>query len=408
MTAASSAAEESLRAFSVSIRSGLRPALIAFSQSTLDGLKQNPDAVTQNAELWRSDPSLHVEISRYLSNNDKTDDPLCNVFFDWFFSGHRALQNFVLSFIPLLVELYLTNLHSTKKPHLISGIETVLLGIYAWRVRVHAGSPLVWHPPTLSTSSIYHTIQIDSRSTPKMNNRRHATTVSPGGVEAENTHSHLTTSGKSNGAANGVATVSVYNDEKSGVRLEPPLPLIGDHGIRSYERERILREVLRQFVQGIGLHHPFVLESYCNMTARLCSSGFPFSQSTVNEEPTVRNVMVEHNGTVMTQQIQVLSSRPQSGTNQRVPLSAGFLQALAEGIHYCVFHHTAKLAGIWALDILEKRATYDLHPSVLVTVKAIRRTTRAPLVNIQTSTNTPRIVEPGELLRGQSTNIVRG
>jgi len=343
------APEESLRVFLLSLRAGLRPGLVTFSQGLAEIQKNNSEQFEQTIELFRKDAELYSAMILYLQTTDKTDDPVCNLFFDWFGSGHKGLQSLVISFIPTLVEVYLTNLHSTKQTHLTSGIETVLLCMYGHKVRTSAGQPLNWNPPSLSTSSIYH--NIDARSATKQTRR--AVTIEDN--------------------RNGLNVNNEEDNPKGSVVVEGVLPIIGEHGIRTLERDIILREIIRLFVNNIGTQYNYTLDQYSSMVARICSAGFPFEEGTKNEL-----------------YAQVI----------RIPLSSSILQCMAEGLHFCVFHQSVKLTAMWALDMIDKRATYDIHPNVIVTVRAIKRTSRAPSGIPVTAINTPRTATIG----GETTN----
>ncbi|CAN8251698.1 unnamed protein product [Cochlearia groenlandica] len=87
-------------------------------------------------------------------------DPLCQWLYETYLSSDPPLRLIVLSFLPLLVGLYLSRIHSSDSSSSLpslSGFEAVLLAIYAAEVKSRAGKPVLVHIPDLSTPSLYHT-----------------------------------------------------------------------------------------------------------------------------------------------------------------------------------------------------------------------------------------------------------
>uniref|UniRef100_A0A1J3HUJ5 Hyccin n=1 Tax=Noccaea caerulescens TaxID=107243 RepID=A0A1J3HUJ5_NOCCA len=86
-------------------------------------------------------------------------DPLCQWLYETYLSSDPPLRLVVLSFLPLLVGMYLSRIHSSDSSSLpsLSGFEAVLLAIYAAEVKARAGKPILVHIPDLSQPSLYHT-----------------------------------------------------------------------------------------------------------------------------------------------------------------------------------------------------------------------------------------------------------
>ncbi|CAH8280750.1 unnamed protein product [Arabidopsis lyrata] len=86
-------------------------------------------------------------------------DPLCQWLYETYLSSDPPLRLVVLSFLPLLVGMYLARIHSSDSSSLpsLSGFEAVLLAIYAAEVKARAGKPILVHIPDLSQPSLYHT-----------------------------------------------------------------------------------------------------------------------------------------------------------------------------------------------------------------------------------------------------------
>ncbi|CAD5335782.1 unnamed protein product [Arabidopsis thaliana] len=86
-------------------------------------------------------------------------DPLCQWLYETYLSSDPPLRLVVLSFLPLLVGMYLSRIHSSDSTSLpsLSGFEAVLLAIYAAEVKARAGKPILVHIPDLSQPSLYHT-----------------------------------------------------------------------------------------------------------------------------------------------------------------------------------------------------------------------------------------------------------
>ncbi|EOA13363.1 hypothetical protein CARUB_v10026400mg [Capsella rubella] len=85
-------------------------------------------------------------------------DPLCQWLYETYLSSDPPLRLVVLSFLPLLVGMYLSRIHSFDSSSLpsLSGFEAVLLAIYAAEVKARAGKPILVHIPDLSQPSLYH------------------------------------------------------------------------------------------------------------------------------------------------------------------------------------------------------------------------------------------------------------
>ncbi|KAL1204067.1 hypothetical protein V5N11_011908 [Cardamine amara subsp. amara] len=85
-------------------------------------------------------------------------DPLCQWLYETYLSSDPPLRLVVLSFLPLLVGMYLSRIHSSDSSSLpsLSGFEAVLLAIYAAEVKARAGKPILVHIPDLSQPSLYH------------------------------------------------------------------------------------------------------------------------------------------------------------------------------------------------------------------------------------------------------------
>ncbi|KAL2321693.1 hypothetical protein Fmac_026072 [Flemingia macrophylla] len=82
-------------------------------------------------------------------------DPLCYWLYDTFLSNDPHLRLVVLTFVPLLVGLYLSRLHSPEPPSL-AGFEALLFALYATETKSRNGKPIVITIPDLNHPSIYH------------------------------------------------------------------------------------------------------------------------------------------------------------------------------------------------------------------------------------------------------------
>lgn len=85
-------------------------------------------------------------------------DPLCQWLYETYLSSDPHLRLIVLSFLPLLLGLYLSRIHSsdsTSTPSL-AGFEAVLLAIYSSEAKSRAGKPVLVQIPDLSQPSLYH------------------------------------------------------------------------------------------------------------------------------------------------------------------------------------------------------------------------------------------------------------
>ncbi|KDP37924.1 hypothetical protein JCGZ_05363 [Jatropha curcas] len=94
----------------------------------------------------------------YSPSSGSGSDPLCEWLYETYLSSDPQLRLIVLSFIPLLLGLYLSRIHSsdsTSAPSL-AGFEAVLLAIYSSEVKSRAGKPVLIQIPDLSQPSLYH------------------------------------------------------------------------------------------------------------------------------------------------------------------------------------------------------------------------------------------------------------
>ncbi|KDP46774.1 hypothetical protein JCGZ_06562 [Jatropha curcas] len=85
-------------------------------------------------------------------------DPLCQWLYETYLSSDPHLRLIVLAFLPLLLGLYLSRIHSsetTSTPSL-AGFEAVLLAIYSSEAKSRAGKPVLVQVPDLSQPSLYH------------------------------------------------------------------------------------------------------------------------------------------------------------------------------------------------------------------------------------------------------------
>ncbi|XP_010444338.1 PREDICTED: uncharacterized protein LOC104727040 [Camelina sativa] len=90
-------------------------------------------------------------------------DPLCQWLYETYLSSDPPLRLVVLSFLPLLVGMYLSRIHSIDSSSLpsLSGFEAVLLAIFAAEVKSRGGKPILVHIPDLSQPSLYHSPRND-------------------------------------------------------------------------------------------------------------------------------------------------------------------------------------------------------------------------------------------------------
>ncbi|KAF2309042.1 hypothetical protein GH714_000241 [Hevea brasiliensis] len=77
----------------------------------------------------------------------------------YYLSSDPHLRLIVLSFLPLLLGLYLSRIHSSDSASTpsLAGFEAVLLAIYSSEVKSRAGKPVLVQIPDLSQPSLYHT-----------------------------------------------------------------------------------------------------------------------------------------------------------------------------------------------------------------------------------------------------------
>ncbi|KAJ9141489.1 hypothetical protein P3X46_032024 [Hevea brasiliensis] len=93
------------------------------------------------------------------STSGSGPDPLCQWLYDTYLSSDPHLRLIVLSFLPLLLGLYLSRIHSSDSASTpsLAGFEAVLLAIYSSEVKSRAGKPVLVQIPDLSQPSLYHT-----------------------------------------------------------------------------------------------------------------------------------------------------------------------------------------------------------------------------------------------------------
>ncbi|XP_050227725.1 uncharacterized protein LOC126677236 [Mercurialis annua] len=108
-------------------------------------------------------------LSSALSNpgSGSGSDPLCQWLYETFLLQDTHLRFVVLSFIPLLLGLYLSRIHSSdsaSSPSL-AGFEAVLLAIYSSEAKARGGKAVLVQIPDLSQPSLYHTPRTKVSST---------------------------------------------------------------------------------------------------------------------------------------------------------------------------------------------------------------------------------------------------
>ncbi|XP_002526903.3 uncharacterized protein LOC8270482 [Ricinus communis] len=102
---------------------------------------------------------LSLALSNPLSGSGS--DPLCQWLYETYLSQDTHLRFVVLSFIPLLLGLYLSRIHSSDSASSsipsLAGFEAVLLAIYSSEAKSRGGKPVLVQIPDLSQPSLYHT-----------------------------------------------------------------------------------------------------------------------------------------------------------------------------------------------------------------------------------------------------------
>ncbi|OAY32114.1 uncharacterized protein LOC110600394 [Manihot esculenta] len=93
------------------------------------------------------------------SSSGSGSDPLCQWLYETYLSSDPHLRLIVLSFLPLLLGLYLSRIHSSDSVSTpsLAGFEAVLLAIYSSEVKSRAGKPVLIQIPDLAQPSLYHT-----------------------------------------------------------------------------------------------------------------------------------------------------------------------------------------------------------------------------------------------------------
>ncbi|KAG8651657.1 uncharacterized protein LOC110616802 [Manihot esculenta] len=86
-------------------------------------------------------------------------DPLCQWLYNTYLSSDPHLRLIVLSFLPLLLGLYLSRIHSSDSASApsLAGFEAVLLAIYSSEAKSRGGKQVLIQIPDLSQPSLYHT-----------------------------------------------------------------------------------------------------------------------------------------------------------------------------------------------------------------------------------------------------------
>ncbi|GAV65371.1 Hyccin domain-containing protein [Cephalotus follicularis] len=84
-------------------------------------------------------------------------DPLCHWLYDTYLSSDPHLRLIVISLLPLIINIYLSRVHSSNSVPSLSGFEAVLLALYSSETKSRAGKPLLVQIPDLSQPSLYHT-----------------------------------------------------------------------------------------------------------------------------------------------------------------------------------------------------------------------------------------------------------
>ncbi|WCJ42022.1 hypothetical protein M5689_022850 [Euphorbia peplus] len=107
------------------------------------------------------------------SSSGSGADPLCQWLYETYLSSDPHLRLIVLSFVPLILGLYMSRIHSSDSGNApsLAGFEAVLLAIYASEAKVRGGKAVVVQIPDLEQPSLYHTPRIKNNS-PALENLR--------------------------------------------------------------------------------------------------------------------------------------------------------------------------------------------------------------------------------------------
>ncbi|XP_065849488.1 uncharacterized protein [Euphorbia lathyris] len=108
-----------------------------------------------------------------VSSSGSGADPLCQWLYETYLSSDPHLRLIVLSFVPLILGLYLSRIHSSDSASApsLAGFEAVLLAIYSSEAKSRAGKPVLVQIPDLSQPSLYHTPR-NKQNSPGLDNSR--------------------------------------------------------------------------------------------------------------------------------------------------------------------------------------------------------------------------------------------
>ncbi|GAB4860468.1 hypothetical protein Ancab_035628 [Ancistrocladus abbreviatus] len=130
--------------------------LLPLSLSSLADSGRPARSLLQSLEAYSA---ITTSLSSPLSRSD--GGLLCQWLCDTFQSSNLDLYLVVLSFVPLIVGLYLSCIHSSSiidaSAPSFATFEAVLFAFYGTETKAHASKPVVISIPDLSLPSLYHT-----------------------------------------------------------------------------------------------------------------------------------------------------------------------------------------------------------------------------------------------------------
>ncbi|KAG9135367.1 hypothetical protein Leryth_007139 [Lithospermum erythrorhizon] len=332
------------------------------------------------------------------------DDPLCNWLYDTFNSSDPDLKLVVLSFIPLIISLYLSRIHSLSSVSgvYLSGFEAVLLAVYSSEVKARGGKALVVNVPDLSQPSIYHTpnkSNANSVVNGKFNGKLHSNSVGNG---------ELSSYGVGDGELKGDVGV-----------LCPPLePQIA---VKSTKRGSIVGVVLDCYYKQISQMPSWSKLEFCGFATGCageeCNCCSEFDEVSDFRADSDRGFSGELRGdeivSVMEgmRDLEVEEGLEDARSKRvRIPLPWELLQPILRILGHCLLgplnYEDVKNAASVAVRRMYARASHELNPQAILATRSLIRLDKrsreaaqaAAVVSASSNANTPSKGKKPEIL----------
>jgi len=249
------------------------------------------------------DVIVYVLLSRFLRDTSTggADDPVCEFLYEFYQTPEQELKNFVLQFVPALIEIFLnhcqTDILSPNLRRYPAGIEALLLLIYDSEVELRANKERTWNPPTLRVPSYFHSPTVFTGTRRKtVSGPLSPLTIGSSNFNspanrASGNGSALFVMTAANGGGGGVfslGTAALLTDKAlreldmpHNVLLEGPLPgplsavRVRGQSLRVEQRELIVRIALQQYASAFAHLSIASLDVFSIVCSRLCLHGLP-------------------------------------------------------------------------------------------------------------------------------------